>query len=237
MTLPNSAFISYSRRNLYLAQRLNDDLRRAGCASPWFDQGSIPVNAEWERKIEEGIVSQDAFVYLWSPEAGVSPHVQKEYEIAQRHDRKIAIVLVAGRVADMPPELQHLQYIDLIKAASPLNDAFAALQIAKPQTWFVQDPNRSPAEQRRTFVKFPVLPSGYSTSWLVTDTQKDLELQPDLHFVLKFTDMVSGFRTGSTRLPRRECGPATGSVCRRTKEQRRSLYSAGRYASSLGGCG
>ena len=184
--------------------------------------------------------------------------------IAQRHDRKIAIVLVAGRVADMPPELQQLQYIDLtrnyetglssivkwleisepvqspidlIKAASPLNDAFAALQIAKPQTWFVQDPNRSPAEQRRTFVKFPVLPSGYSTSWLVTDTQKDLELQPDLHFVLKFTDMVSGFRTGSTRLPRRECGPATGSVCRRTKEQRRSLYSAGRYASSLGGCG
>ena len=217
--MTTSVFISYSRRNQYIAQRLYDDLRRTGCQDPWFDQGSIPVNDEWEPTIEKGVLSRDAFVYLWSPEAGESKHVQQEYELAQRHHRKIAVVLVAGTREDMPPEVSKLQFIDLtknyetgvqniinwlgnsepvenpvdlIKSASPLRDALAALQIAKPQTWFVQDPNRSPAERRRSFVKFPILPSGYSTSWLVTDTQKDLELQPDLHFVLKFTD--DGYR-------------------------------------------
>lgn len=219
MLSQSSVFISYSRRNVYLAQRLHDDLRRSGCSSPWFDQGSILVGEEWRKKIDEGIAGQSWFLYVWSPEAAVSQHVQAEYELAKQLGKKIAIVLVAGSVSDMPRELQELQYIDLtknyetgfaeilawlgilvpmestvelIKSASPTSEAFAALHITKPQSWFVQDPNRSAAERRRTFLKFPVLPSGYSTSWLVTDSEKDLGLQQELHFVLKFTD--DGYR-------------------------------------------
>jgi len=177
------------------------------------------VNEDWEREIEKGIASHDTFVLLWSLEASESAHVQKEYEIAKRNERKIVVILIAGTVGQMPPDLQKLQFIDftrnydqglsallnwlgiaepiespfdLIKTSATHTDAVKTLQISRPQVWFVQDPSRSAAERRRTFVKFPILSSGYSTSWLISDSQKDLELQPELYFVLRFTD--DGYR-------------------------------------------
>lgn len=207
--MSDSVFVSYSRRNQYIALRLVEDLRRMGLDQIWHDQDSIPVNSLWEEKIREAISEHDRFLYLWSPEAQSSKFVQDEYRIAKAQNREIAILQVSGqlgggiqcidvtqdyekglrkvldwlRIADSP-----ISTIDLVKAGGPVGDALSSLNISRPQSWIVYNPDPNPAQRRRTFVKFPLIPSGYCTSSLVTESDKDLALLPDLCFVLKFTD-------------------------------------------------
>ena len=214
-----SVFISYSRRNEYISRRVYDDLKRAGCVALWHDQESIPINSDWVTKIQEGITSHNSFLYLWSPESEASVHVQEEYRLAREHQRDIAVVMVAGTVAEMPVDLRRLDVVDmtkdygaafqkilawldvseplvklmdLIRKAEPLTEAIDTLQVKNLKSWFVHDPANIPAERRRKFVSFPLLSSGYCTSWLVTDTKQNLELQSNLYIVLKFTD--DGYR-------------------------------------------
>ena len=214
-----SVFLSYSRRNQYVADRVRLDLMRASPKEIWFDQLSIPVNENWRHSIHNSIAEIDRFVLLWSPEAEASEYVKEEYAAAKRLEKKIAVVIVAGAVGELPENLQQLQCIDLtvdyavglrellnwlgdlepltscfdfIAGCTSVAEALAGFAVIRPQSWLVNDPHGSAADRRRMFVKLPIIPSGYSASWLVTDSKRDLGLQRDLHFVLRFTD--DGYR-------------------------------------------
>lgn len=206
--MSSSVFVSYSRRNQYFALQLVEDLRRAGLGPIWHDQDSIPVNSLWKEKIREAISHHDRFIYLWSPEAQGSEFVQEEYCIAKAQNRDIAILQVSGRAEGDIQCIEANDYekglrkvlswlgvvnapvgpVDLVKAGGPLSDALMALDISHAPSWIVYTQNSDAAQRRRTFVKFPLLPSGYCTSSLVTESDKDLALLPELCFVLKFTD-------------------------------------------------
>ena len=57
LTLPNTGtdvFISYSRSDRAIAEKLYSELRAAGM-SVWFDDQSIPRGDAWKQKIEDGI--------------------------------------------------------------------------------------------------------------------------------------------------------------------------------------
>ena len=100
-------FISYSRKNNYIAQRLCLDLKRAGL-KPWFDQSDIKVSEEWARKIEESIKGCDYLLYLWSPESHDSGYVQKEVQFARDHlgIEHILPFRIAGRSSDMEEDIR-----------------------------------------------------------------------------------------------------------------------------------
>ena len=63
-----SAFISYSRRNGYLAAQLWRDLRRAGIGV-WMDASGIALESQWRDEIRSAIEGCDVVLLLASPEA------------------------------------------------------------------------------------------------------------------------------------------------------------------------
>lgn len=213
--LNDNVFISYSRRNLYMAERVCCDLRQLGVPEPypWFDQRNIPLNSLWEKEIESAIEKCDRFLYLWSPEAQRSEYVQREYTLAKKLNRDIAIARVAGLPSQMSDELQALQHRPLGESywseiewlASqwlklPTNDFFNARQTIEsgerievaakrfpersPRIWQVFD---SQSKQRRRFLRMPILPGGYAASWLIVEEGHTVSIPQDLHVVLKFS--------------------------------------------------
>ena len=68
-------FISYSRRDYYLAESLSLQLVSRGL-SAWMDVLELQPGADWERSLFEAIDGCAAFVLVASPAALASPHVR-----------------------------------------------------------------------------------------------------------------------------------------------------------------
>jgi hypothetical protein len=104
-------FISYSRRDMALADRLEQALRARGI-EPLIDRSEIYAFEDWWRRIETLIVQSDTIVFALSPDALASEVCGKEVAFAASLNKRFApIVFRAVENQSIPPQLARLNFI------------------------------------------------------------------------------------------------------------------------------
>ena len=114
-------FISYSREDSELAQRLADDLRAADY-SVWVDVSGLRGGQEWVREIDKAVRGCDTFILIISPDSMASKWVANETILAQNLEKRI--VPVMWRETELPVHLVGIHYIDF---QGPYDDAMQKL--------------------------------------------------------------------------------------------------------------
>jgi len=106
-------FLSYSRRDTQVMQRLRDDLRAAKL-SVWVDEeGLEPGTPAWEAAIGKAIRGATCVLVVLSPDAEQSTWVARELAMAETLNKRIFPVLVRGTEQDaIPFRLMTHQWID-----------------------------------------------------------------------------------------------------------------------------
>ncbi|MBZ0299158.1 MAG: TIR domain-containing protein [Anaerolineae bacterium] len=95
----NEIFISYSRRNEDIAQKLVQGLKDRGI-DPWFDREDIPRGALWWQQIQNGIVGANSFVFLVSPHSLTSEVCNWEAAYALEQNKRFIPVVVEDVFGD-----------------------------------------------------------------------------------------------------------------------------------------
>ncbi len=91
-----SAFISYSRDNWYIAERIATDLKRCGIDA-WWDQERLRGDeSSWRDVLQREIEARDWFVLLVSPESEKSDNVKKEHDRARELGKNVFHAHVGG---------------------------------------------------------------------------------------------------------------------------------------------
>ncbi len=103
-------FISYSRRDYYLAESLSLQLTQHGLPA-WMDVLELQPGADWERSLFDAIDGCAVFMLLVSPAALASPHVQAEWRRALAQGRRVLLLGWHRRVR-LPAELQGCEWLD-----------------------------------------------------------------------------------------------------------------------------
>src|SRR5437764_8690035 len=111
-------FISYSRKDLAFADRLDAALKERGF-EPLIDRSEIYVFEEWWKRIEALIVRADTAVFVLSPDSVTSQVALKELSFAATLHKRFAPVL-CRRVDDkaVPETLAKLNFISLEEEAA-----------------------------------------------------------------------------------------------------------------------
>ena len=104
-------FISYSRRDLAFAERLDTALKARGFDT-LIDRSDIYALEDWWKRIETLIAQADTIVFVLSPDAVGSSICQREVAYAASLNKRLAPI-VYQRVADMlvPEALARLNFI------------------------------------------------------------------------------------------------------------------------------
>lgn len=106
-------FLSYSRDDSKMMQRVRDDLRSVGLVV-WTDEGIEPGTVSWKESIEHAINHTHMLVVLLSKAANDSKWVQREIDYADVRNKPIIPVLIAGHERDaIPFALAGAQLVDL----------------------------------------------------------------------------------------------------------------------------
>src|SRR6185369_975970 len=92
-------FLSYSRKDTPVMQRLRDDLREAGLGV-WADDNLEPGTSAWEKSISAAIRSAGCLVVILSPDAEQSTWVGRELAMAETLDKRIFPILARGSERD-----------------------------------------------------------------------------------------------------------------------------------------
>jgi hypothetical protein len=95
-----TVYLSYSREDLEVADRIGEDLERAGF-NVIIDRWSIAAGEDWKRRIETLISAADKFVILLSPARLASALGTWELDLAHSFRKQIVPVIV--RVLDAAP--------------------------------------------------------------------------------------------------------------------------------------
>src|SRR3954470_20989636 len=91
-------FISYSRKDMAFADRLEASLKARGF-EPLIDRTEVFAFEEWWKRIEGLIARADTFVFVLSPDSIASEVALKEVAFAQSLNKRFAPI-VCRRVAD-----------------------------------------------------------------------------------------------------------------------------------------
>jgi TIR domain len=104
-------FISYSRKDMQFADRLEAALRSRGF-DPLIDRSDIYAFEEWWKRIDALIGRADTVVFVLSPDAVTSDIALKEVEYAASLNKRFAPI-VSRRVDDraVPEPLRRLNFI------------------------------------------------------------------------------------------------------------------------------
>lgn len=183
--MPETVFISYSRRNRPFARQLQADLLRAGLA-PWLDEHGIPFDSpDWEAEIGSAIQKADHFLLLASPESAASPNVAEEVRRAQATGQPIWTLSVTGELNQFPAEWRRRQITAVPVGSYPAILPRLLRQIGAPVTTLpsfdalLSGTARTAAEAAAElggpippvevpgFAWLPLWPSGYGMTWLV----------------------------------------------------------------------
>ncbi len=87
-------FISYSRRDLGIAEKIVTGLTNKGLKI-WVDWNSIPKGEDWEQEIYRGIEEAEAFLFLVSPASVTSEMCNREIAHAVKNSKRIIPIFVA----------------------------------------------------------------------------------------------------------------------------------------------
>jgi predicted regulator of Ras-like GTPase activity (Roadblock/LC7/MglB family) len=113
--MTHHVFLSYSRQDVLIMQRVRDDLRERGL-SVWTDENLEPGTPSWKSAIQTAIENAGSLVALLSPEAKQSPWVDRELEYARVQNVRIFPVLIRGSDSDSVPfEVVATQRINISK--------------------------------------------------------------------------------------------------------------------------
>jgi hypothetical protein len=105
-------FLSYSRKDTSMMQRMADDLRTAGM-TVWVDDNLEPGTPAWERSISAAIRTAGCLVVILSPDAEQSTWVGRELAMAETLDKRIVPILARGTEKDaIPFRLMSHQWVD-----------------------------------------------------------------------------------------------------------------------------
>src|SRR5580704_13668172 len=104
-------FISYSRKDMAFAVRLEAALKARGC-EPLIDRAEIYAFEDWWKRIEGLIGKADTIVFTLSPDAVASQICAKEVAHAASLNKRFAPI-VCRRVEDsaVPEPLRRLNFI------------------------------------------------------------------------------------------------------------------------------
>ena len=107
-------FLSYSREDAHLQQRVITGLRARGL-DVWVDiENLIPGSPAWEREIERSIRAAAGVIVLLSPDSNNSEWVRREISFAEQNSKRIFPVLIRGDEDDsIPLRLSNHQRADL----------------------------------------------------------------------------------------------------------------------------
>ena len=122
-----TVFVSYSRRDWDDAvSAITQRLRQAGFQL-WVDQGFLVGGEDWMDAIGEALKKCSVCLLAMSPDAMRSRYVKMEYRFFFNNDKPIVPVKVKP-VAELPPELSGIQYIDFtIEKASNYDELHRTL--------------------------------------------------------------------------------------------------------------
>lgn len=111
---PRQVFISYSRRDGDVTQRIVALLRKQGF-DVWLDNEKlIPGTPIWETEIERAIKSAAAIIVVLSPDSKNSEWVRREISLADQYQKRVFPVLVRGdEESSISLRLINRQYVDL----------------------------------------------------------------------------------------------------------------------------
>jgi len=104
-------FISYSRKDIDLANYIADEFRKRG-ADVFIDYQNIQAGQNFPRRIADEIDTSDSLIFLLSKHSVISQWVIREIEYADQ--QKKLIIPVALDSTGLPPELFFLNRIDRV---------------------------------------------------------------------------------------------------------------------------
>jgi pSer/pThr/pTyr-binding forkhead associated (FHA) protein len=106
-------FLSYSRKDREVMQRIRDDLVNISI-SVWTDDNLTPGTPVWRQRIEKAIETAGCLIVILSPDAKQSPWVQRELDYAVTQAVPIIPLLVRGdEKSSVPLSLISAQWADL----------------------------------------------------------------------------------------------------------------------------
>ncbi len=95
-------FLSYSRKNSDIMQRIKRNLQSAGFRV-WTDEGIEPGSTSWKMEIEKAIRGTGCFLCICTPHAKNSRWVNTELQRAEWHKKPIYLILAQGQQIDAIP--------------------------------------------------------------------------------------------------------------------------------------
>src|SRR5690242_1976462 len=90
---PARVFISYSRKDMVFADRLEAALKARGF-EPLIDRTEIYAFEDWWKRIEDLIARADTVVFVLSPDSAVSDVARKEVAFAASLNKRFAPILL-----------------------------------------------------------------------------------------------------------------------------------------------
>src|SRR5579859_1339004 len=102
-------FISYSRGDSAVAQRLADDLAQQGY-QVWLDVRSIPHGANWDNEVQRGLDESDMMLVMLSQSSVSSQNVADEWSYFI--DKRKRILPVMLQQCEVPFRLSRRQRVD-----------------------------------------------------------------------------------------------------------------------------
>lgn len=102
-------FVSYSRKDSELVDRLVSDLRAASVQT-WRDKDDIPAGANWDREIEQAIRECTHLLLVASPDSVASENVMDEVSLAINTEKTVVPVMIAD--CDLPMRVHRAQWVD-----------------------------------------------------------------------------------------------------------------------------
>lgn len=117
--LMTQVFLSYSEKERAVMEKVARSLMRAGF-TVWTNKTDIKTGQDFQTMIDRGIEEADNVVFLMSPAALTSQYCQKELVHARLHNKRLIPLLITSiDLAEVPPELRAIQYIDMIDHDDP----------------------------------------------------------------------------------------------------------------------
>lgn len=111
--MQHHVFLSYSRKDTLLMQRVREDLQANGL-TVWTDSGIEPGTPLWKDSIEQAIENTGCLVVILSPDSKQSQWVKRELEYAEAQSKPIYPLMARGdERSAVPFGLIGTQFIDI----------------------------------------------------------------------------------------------------------------------------
>jgi hypothetical protein len=112
--IPRHVFLSYSRKDRTLADRLLEDLRNLGFQVWIDDQGIEPGTPNWEARVRQAVAESYAVVLVCTPNTADSQYIPAELQLAEKSSCRIIPVWIEGEnwIDCVPLGMVNCQNID-----------------------------------------------------------------------------------------------------------------------------